>query len=84
MKPPVDTQENSYKMELKIVKSVENTLKKEGKKLQNDATLASFEQASIEFEKLVQSGIVKRRGYNLMTIDGKHLQQFSISSNLIK
>jgi len=76
--------ENLYKMELKIVKSLENALDKEGKRLQNDATLASFEQASIEFDKLVQSGIVKRRGYNLMTIDGKHLQQFSISSNLIK
>lgn len=71
-------------MELAIVKSLENTLEKEGKRLQNDATLASFEQASVEFEKLVQSGIVKRRGYNLMTIDGKHLQQFSIISNLVK
>lgn len=71
-------------MELEIVKSLENTLEKEGKRLQNDATLASFEQASVEFEKLVQSGIVKRRGYNLMTIDGKHLQQFSIISNLVK
>lgn len=71
-------------MELEIAKSLEITLSKEGKRLQDDLILASFEQASIEFDKLVQSGIVKRRGYNLMTIDGKHLQQFSISSNLIK
>jgi hypothetical protein len=70
-------------MELHIVKKLENTLEKEGKRLQDDATLASFEHASVEFEKLVQSGIVKRRGYNLMTIEGKHLQQFSINSNLI-
>lgn len=72
------------KMELDIVENLKNTLEIEGKKLQNDATLASFEQASIEFDKLVQSGLAKRRGYNLMTIEGKHLQQFSRISNLIK
>lgn len=77
-------QENLFKMELEIVKSLENILEKEKKRLQNDATLASFVKASIEFDKLVQSGVVKRRGYNLMTIEGKHLHQFSLGSNLIK
>ncbi len=73
-------QEILYEMELEIVKSFEETLENEKKRFQNDATLASFEQASVEFEKLVRSGIVKRRGYNLMTIEGKHLKHCFINS----
>lgn len=68
-------------MELEIVKSLENTLKKEGKRFENDKILLEFEQASIEFEKLVERGIAKKRGYNLMTIEGKHLQQYSINTS---
>lgn len=68
-------------MELEIVKSLENTLKKEGKRFENDKILLEFEQASIEFEKLVEKGIAKKRGYNLMTIEGKHLQQYFINTS---
>lgn len=69
-------------MELEIVKELENIIEKEGTKLKDDPALAAFEQATIEFNKLVESGMVKRRGYTLMTIEGKHLQQFAYSSNL--
>lgn len=69
-------------MENNIIKKLEDTLLKEEKKYQNDTKLASFEQASIEIEKLVKSGLLKKRGYNLMTIERKHLNRFSINSNL--
>ncbi len=69
-------------MENNIIKKFEYTLLKKEKKYQNDTKLASFEQASIEFEKLVKSGLLKKRGYNLMTIERKHLNRFSINSNL--
>ncbi len=69
-------------MENNIIKKFEYTLLKKEKKYQNDTKLASFEQASIEFEKLVKSGLLKKRDYNLMTIERKHLNRFSINSNL--
>lgn len=66
-------------MELEIINNVKTTLENESEKFKNDATLLSFEQATIEFNKLVQSGIVKKRGYNLMTIENKHLHQISLN-----
>jgi hypothetical protein len=68
-------------MELDVVTSLTQELEKESKKFQGDATLVAFEQASIEFEELVKKGIAKRRGYNLMTIEGKHLQRYCVNSN---
>lgn len=69
-------------MEKEIIKDLENSIKQEGERLKSSETLASFEKASLEFEKLVERGIAKKRGYNLMTIETKHLSQFSINSNL--
>jgi hypothetical protein len=69
-------------MELEIVKNLETILEKESNKFKDDSTLTAFEKASIEFNKLVQNGVVKRRGYNLMTIEMKHLHQFSINTNV--
>lgn len=76
--------ENLYNMELEIVKNLEITLEREGNRLKDDATLSSFKQASLEFDKLVQKGMVKRRGYTLMTIDDKHLNHFLNCTNLFK
>lgn len=68
-------------MKQEIIDDLEKTLEIGSRKFHNDDTLASFEQASIEFEKLVKSGLVQKRGYNLMTIDRKHLHQSSMISN---
>ncbi len=65
-----------------LVNSLKKVILDQSLKFKDDATLKAFEKASIEFDKLVKSGIAKKRGYNLMTIDGKHLQKFSCNSNL--
>lgn len=70
-----------FKMELKIVENFKKVLKKEGIVFKDDNTLAAFERASLEFENLVKRGLVKRRGYNLMTIDKKHLYFSNFNTN---
>ena len=50
----------------KLSKEVENIIK--NKDFLNDPILKKFEEASKEFERMVEAGIVKRRGYTLLTI----------------
>ena len=71
-------------MELETVTNLKKVLEKERKTLKDDKKLEAFEQASRDFENLVKSGLAKKRGYNLMTMDKKHLNTSPFNSNLNK
>lgn len=77
------TQENSSKT---IMSATTNELQKAlqiaEEKFEGDNTVKQFEKASKEFEKLVELGIAKKRGYNLMTIDKAHLQSVGFNTNV--
>ncbi len=60
-------------MESNITQKLQNTLKEQAQKFEADSKIKEYEDAIIFFEKLVEEGLVKRRGYNLMTIDKAHL-----------
>jgi len=62
-------------METKIVSDLNNTLREEAAKLENDPKLKAYEKALIEFNKMVESGLIKRRGYTLQTFDETHLNR---------
>jgi hypothetical protein len=63
-----------------ITKSLENILnvntRFEGSKIDE------YEKAIHEFKKLVKTGVVKQRGYNLMSIEKTLKKEFSYSTNL--
>jgi 3-methyladenine DNA glycosylase Tag len=69
-------------MAIAIDRKLEKTLVDEAKKHEGDTTLNAFVRASAEFDDLIKKGLVTRRGYNLLSITDKHLQQFAINSNL--
>lgn len=71
-------------MEKSINTLLENTLEQESIKFKNDKNIDLFIAASIEFEKLVKDGLVVKRGYNLITVDNKHLKHSYINSNLFR
>ena len=67
-------------MKTKIINDLKETIEQEERRLKDDNILNSFKEASKEFDRLVEDGIVKRRGYNLITIEEKHLHRYSINS----
>lgn len=69
-------------METNLTKKLEKVLEKEKARLEKEETLEKFEKAAEEFEEMIKKGLVKRRGYNLMTIDNKHLNGCTFNSNL--
>lgn len=52
-----------------ITIKLKETLDTTEKMLESDSQVKSFEQTLQEFKKMVESGIVKPRGYNIRTID---------------
>lgn len=56
-----------------IEKELIETLKVETEKFQNDPKIKEFEKANSEFKNLVQEGVTKERGYNLLTVENAHL-----------
>ncbi|MBT1687216.1 hypothetical protein [Dawidia soli] len=61
-----------------------NTLTTATEKFENDPKIKEFEKASLEFKNLVQAGIAKERGYNLLTVEDAHLSRahFNTASGL--
>jgi len=57
-----------------IEKELIAAIKSEAERLQNDPKVKEFEKAISDFKTLVEAGIAKERGYNLMTLDATHLQ----------
>ena len=46
----------------------------------DDAKLQDFEKSTKEFEEMVSKGIVKKRGYTLLTIEGASLPSLSFNN----
>lgn len=56
----------------KIEKELNNFLSKEGKDICIDSvSLKEFEKSAKEFQMLIDNGMAKSRGYNLLTIESK-------------
>lgn len=56
----------------KIEKELKNLLSKEGKDICADSvSLKEFEKSAKEFQTLIDNGMAKSRGYNLLTIESK-------------
>lgn len=51
-------------LEVEIIKAIDNTSSK-----MDAETISGFEKATEEFDRMVESGILKRRGYTLATIN---------------
>jgi hypothetical protein len=56
-------------IENKLIESIKN----ETERFENDPKVKEFEKAYSEFKTLVIEGIVKERGYNLLSIETSHL-----------
>ena len=54
-------------------------LEKTAHKYTESSQVKSFQKACISFDRLIEQGMIKKRGYNLLTIDEAHLhkQQFN-------
>lgn len=66
-----------------IEKKMIETIKAETEKFENDPKVKEFEKANSEFKALIKEGIVKERGYNLLTVESAHLNgvHFNATSN---
>lgn len=67
-------------MENPITDKLKETLKEQSEKLKDDKKVKEFEEASEEFDKLVESGIISKRGYTLLSIDEAHLRRSSFNT----
>lgn len=56
-----------------IEKDLKKTLNKAKKAFEKDELLSKYEEAAKKFDELVEKGIVKRRGNNLISITERHL-----------
>lgn len=55
---------------------LKETLQTQEEKFHDDPQFKEFEKANEEFKNLIQKGIIKERGYNLLTIESAHLNDF--------
>jgi len=74
-------QESLFNMET-LEKRLINTLKIEVDKYKNNSVLKDFEEASKLFDKLVEKGLAKKRGNNLLSKDDFHLKKTSFNTAL--
>ncbi len=63
-----------------IDRKLSKLIKQKEKKMFNDTYLNELEKSTKEFQKLIDKGIAKSRGYNLQTIEDSH--KTSIQFNL--
>jgi BioD-like phosphotransacetylase family protein len=66
----------------KILENLKTVTKQKEQDFKNDKTLEKYKKASEEYELLISEGIVMRRESNLLSMDKKHLQNSSYTSNL--
>ncbi|OQB12791.1 MAG: hypothetical protein BWY15_02085 [Firmicutes bacterium ADurb.Bin193] len=62
-----------------IEKKLIDTIKSESQKFKDDPKIKAFEAASHEFKHLVEQGIIKERGYNLLTVENAHLNRLQFN-----
>ena len=73
-------------MESLILEQLKNAIEIASIKFGADKGLKDFEKASKEFDELIEKGIARKRGYNLLTITENHLHRinFNIQKEKIK
>lgn len=74
-------QENSFNPMGTIEKNVISTVRTETEKFKNDSKIKEFEKASAEFKSLIEKGLVKERGYNLLSVENAHLKGANFNVN---
>jgi hypothetical protein len=60
-------------MDTNILTQLEESIEISSNLFKDDTILKEFELASIQFEELVKKGLVKKRGYSLVSITDIHL-----------
>lgn len=68
------TQENSSSMET-LEKKLIIQIEKLKKEFSSDQKVVEFEKTSMEFDKLVKAGKIKRRGNNLLSLSEAHVKE---------
>lgn len=58
-----------------LLQELQETIKQESTKFNGEEKLQEFEEAINIYKKLIEKGLTKKRGYNLLTIDKAHLKQ---------
>lgn len=56
------------KIDEKLMKILEQYAEEVSKSSEEVKMIESFEKASVEFERLVEAGILRKRGYSVMTV----------------
>lgn len=62
------TQGNTFKMEKNISKKLSETINSMRQKFEKDCVLKEFEKSSEEFEKMVDKGLLEKRGNNSFSL----------------
>ena len=63
------------KIDKKLMEILEHYAEKVSTSREEIEKIESFEKASVEFERLVEVGILKKRGYSVMTVSEALTQQ---------
>jgi len=74
------TQENLFKMEKELIKELEKTIDTLDKKFSKDKLVEKFEKSTSEFEILVEKGLIKKRGNNILSILDKNSTNISFNT----
>jgi hypothetical protein len=69
-------------MAIKLTEDLGQALDSYRKATKDTARLKEFEKALAKYNKMVQKGLAKKRGYNLATIEDCHLFNVSFNSTL--
>jgi hypothetical protein len=67
-------------MILPVEKALQKVLKERSDKFDNDPDIIEYQNAVQEFEKLVQMGVAKHRGYTLSTIESSPSRYIKVNS----
>ena len=72
-------QESFLKMST-IEQQVRDLIKKESQKHESDREVRAFMEADHKFQEMVNKGLAKRRGNNLLSIEDSHLKRYAFNS----
>jgi len=74
------TQENLFKMEKELTKELTETINMLDEKFSKDKLAEKFEKSITEFEILVEKGLIKKRGNNILSILDKNSTNISFNT----
>ncbi len=63
-----------------IEQQVRDLIKNESSQHKSDKELKDFMEANIKFNEMVEKGLAKRRGNNLLSIEDGHLKRYTFNS----